>query len=294
MSLRKLSEAILTKADLDLRLQPISEADILNFMSNLKGGTYFNMGMFSEIPVARAYKKSIKIYKVMNQFAIVSGISFGNKGDVKDFRAATGKAPSSAWYDHMRGYENKVGVKKSDPNAKYVLWDVKLNTNTWVAYYVVDADTNKVTPVSKAGLLASDLLTPSEKAKLTPKPVIGIDLNTGAVITKDIIWRTAAFNHIFWLEQGGKTVKSFGKKFSESYKTRNSRRVLEAASRRELFIDLNAGVDTDVDQLIFGEGLFEEERVEKRPQLRRRVRPQRKEEFHEDEENLELFLDWEE
>lgn len=47
-------EAIDREADLILKLSPISENEIFDFMKNLKGGTYFNMGMYSSIPVARA------------------------------------------------------------------------------------------------------------------------------------------------------------------------------------------------------------------------------------------------
>ena len=69
----------------------------------------------------------------------------------------------------MQGYENKVGVKKSDADSKYVLWNVKAGSDSWVRYYVVDIDTAVVTPISKEDVLTSDYLTATEKAKLTPK-----------------------------------------------------------------------------------------------------------------------------
>lgn len=197
--MNKMTEAISLEADLLLKLKPLSETDIFTFMKNLRGGTYFNMGMYSSIPVSKAYKSTIRIYKVIDLTAIVSGVSYENIGTTKDFRDSTGDGPGKSWYDHTPGFENKVGQKKSDPNSKYVLWDIKRGTSTCVRYYVVDIDTGAVTPVSKADVEASPYLTASEKAKLTPKPVVGFDLTTGAAVENKTNWRTAAFDHIFWL-----------------------------------------------------------------------------------------------
>ena len=105
----KVTEAINLEADLLLKLTPLSEAEIFEFMKNLRGGTYFNMGMYSSIPVSKAYKSSIRIYKVIDLTAIVSGVSYENVGTTKDFRQATGEGPGKSWYDHTPGYENKVG-----------------------------------------------------------------------------------------------------------------------------------------------------------------------------------------
>lgn len=215
---KAIQEAITNEADLITKLRPISETEIFNFMQNLRGGTYFNMGMYSFIPVSRAYKKTLRIYKVVNMTAIVSGVSYENIGTTKDFRNQTGETAGHAWYDHMSGYENKVGVKKSDPNSKYVLWDIKAGSDSWVRYYLVDIATGTVTPVSKQTILASNYLTDSEKAKLMPKKVTGFDLNTGAVVENQTNWRTAAFEHIFWLSQQGANTKEFGTKFTEGIK----------------------------------------------------------------------------
>lgn len=195
--MNNINEAISLEADLLLKLKPLSEVDIFEFMKNLRGGTYFNMGMYSSIPVSRAYKSTIRIYKVIDLTAIVSGVSYENVGTTREFRDRTGEVPGKSWYDHTPGFENKVGQKKSDPNSKYVLWDIKRGTGTCVRYYVVDIDTGAVTPVSKADIEASPYLTASEKAKLTPKPVVGFDLNTGEAVENKTVWRTAAFEHIF-------------------------------------------------------------------------------------------------
>lgn len=178
----KLKEAISMEADLLLKLTPLPEPDIFEFMQNLRGGTYFNMGMYNAIPVAKAYKATIRIYKVVDLAAIVSGVSYENIATTKDFRDRTGEGPGGSWYDHLSGFENKVGVKKSDPNCKYVLWDIKKCTDTCVRYYVVDIATGAVAPVTKEDVLNSTYLTQTEKNKLLPRPVTGFDLTTGAMV----------------------------------------------------------------------------------------------------------------
>jgi len=242
----RIDEAISLEADLLLKLRPLPEADIFEFMKNLRGGTYFNMGMYSSIPVAKAYKSTIRIYKVIDLTAIVSGVDYENIGTTKDFRDATGQGPGKSWYDHTPGYEHKVGQKKSDPSSKYVLWDIKRGSGTCVRYYVVDIDTGAVTPVSKADIENSPYLTASEKAKLSPRPVVGIDLTTGEAVENKTNWRTAAFEHIFWLNQAGKATQEYGIRFEEDFD-------LTEAIGTDLFIDAHAGVNTDLDAILSGE-----------------------------------------
>lgn len=244
--MNKVTEAISLEADLLLKLKPLPEVEIFEFMNNLRGGTYFNMGMFSSIPVSKAYKQTIRIYKVIDLTAIVSGVDYENIGTTKDFRNATGEGPGKAWYDHTPGYEHKVGQKKSDPNSKYVLWDIKRGTGTCVRYYVVDIETGAVTPVSKADVENSPYLTATEKAKLTPKPVVGIDLATGQAVENKTNWRTAAFEHIFWLNQAGKATQEYGVRFEEDLG-------LTEAITVDLFMDAHANVKTDLDSILSGE-----------------------------------------
>jgi hypothetical protein len=243
---RELHEAINLESDLLLKLNPLSEAEIFEFMKNLRGGTYFNMGMYSSIPVSRAYKSTIRIYKVIDLTAIVSGVSYENIGTTKDFRDRTGEAPGKSWYDHTPGFENKVGQKKSDPNSKYVLWDIKRGSGTCVRYYVVDIDTGAVTPVTKEDVLNSSYLTASEKAKLTPRPVEGFDKTTGELIENKTVWRTAAFDHIFWLSQAGKATQEYGTRFEEDLS-------LTEDFGTDLFMDAHANVTTDLDAILSGE-----------------------------------------
>lgn len=244
--MNKMTEEISLEADLLLKLKPLSEVEIFEFMKNLRGGTYFNMGMYSSIPVSRAYKGSIRIYKVLDLTAIVSGVSYENIGTTKDFRDRTGEAPGKSWYDHTPGYENKIAQKKSDPDSKYVLWDIKRGTSTSVRYYVVDIDTGAVTPVSRADVENSPYLTATEKAKLTPKPVVGFDLNTGEAVENKTNWRTAAFDHIFWLNQAGKATQEYGVRFEEDFN-------LEEAFGDDIFMDAHAHVRTDLDAILSGE-----------------------------------------
>lgn len=241
-----ITETISIEADLLLKLRALPEADIFEFMKNLRGGTYFNMGMYSSIPVARAYKSTMRIYKVQNLTAIVSGIDYENIKTTKEYRDSTGEGPGHIWYDHTPGFEHKVGQKKKDPNSKYVLWDIKKCTDTWVRYYVVDIETGSVTPVSKQDILNSDYLTQTEKNKLEPKHVTGIDLATGQVVENKTNWRTAAFEHIFWLNQAGKATQEYGAKFEESFD-------LDEGVGSELFLDAHANVHNDLDAILAGE-----------------------------------------
>jgi hypothetical protein len=244
--MNNINEAISLEADLLLKLEPLSEVEIFEFMKNLRGGTYFNMGMYSSIPVSRAYKSSIRIYKVIDLTAIVSGVSYENVGTTKEFRDRTGEAPGKSWYDHTPGFENKVGQKKSNPDDKYVLWDVKRGTGTCVRYYVVDIDTGAVTPISQAALESSTYLTETEKAKMRPKPVVGFDLQTGEAVENKTVWRTAKFEHIFWLNQAGKSTQEYGVRFEEDFD------ITEAADS-DIFMDAHAHVRTDLDAILSGE-----------------------------------------
>ena len=251
MNKRKLNESIIAESDLLRKLAPLSEVDIFEFMKNLRGGTFFNMGMYTYIPVSRAYKKTWRIYKVLNQTSIVSGVSYENIGTTKDFRDQTGKAPGHAWYNHMPGYENKVGVRKSDPNCKYVLWNIKAGSDCWVRYYLVDIATGDVTPVSKQDIVNSGYLTATEKKSLEATPSTGFNLSTGAVVENETMWRVAAFEHIFWLSQAGQNTKEYGTKFVENIgATRDMN--LEESAGGELFRDAHEYVDTDLDGILSG------------------------------------------
>ena len=183
----KVIEAINKESDLILKLSPIPETDIFKFMESLEGGTYFNMGMYSDIKVSRAYKNTFRIYKVVEMSAIVSGIDYEKIQTTQDFRDQTGKAAGDSWYEHEKGFENKVGVKKTDPSSKYVLWTIKPNSGTNVKYYLVDIATGDVTPISKDGILQSNYLTDTEKKKLMPQPVIGYNLTTGEIVENKTI-----------------------------------------------------------------------------------------------------------
>lgn len=238
-----LREDIEKESDLLMKLAPISENEIYDFMDNLKGGTYFNMGMYSSLPIAKLHKPSVRIYKVVEMSAIVSGVDYENIGTTKDFRDKTGKGPSTSWYDHQPGREHKVGLKRSNPDDKYILWQIRPNSGTNVRYFFVDFTTDTVKKIEKADILASDWLTESEKKKLQPTPVTGYNLSTGELVENETVWRTAAFNHVFWLKQGGAAAREYGKYFEESFG-------LQEEADADLFFDAHAGQGEDLDTLI--------------------------------------------
>ena len=253
MNKKNIVEAIVSESELVAKLTPLSETNIFDFMKNLRGGTYFNMGMYSSIPVSRAYKKTLRIYKVINMTAIVSGVSYENIGTTKDFRDQTGTAAGKAWYDHMSGYENKVGVKKSDPNSKYILWNVKAGSDTWYRFYLVDIDTEQVTPISRDDILNSSYITQTEKNKMQPTAPVGYNQTTGEFVENQTIWRTAAFEHIFWLSQAGKSAREYGTKFVESVESDKTSEQISEAAGNDLFRDAHANITTDLDAILSGE-----------------------------------------
>jgi hypothetical protein len=241
----KVTEAIDLESDLILKLSPIPEADIFEFMKNLKGGTYFNMGMYSNIPVSRAYKSTFRIYKVVEMSAIVSGVEYENISTTKDFRDQTGKTAGDSWYDHVKDFENKVAAKKSNPADKYILWNIKNNSGTNVRYYLVDIATGSVTPVTKEDVMTSVYLTETEKKKLQPQPVTGYNLTTGELVENKTVWRTAAFNHVFWLNQAGKATMEYGVKFTEDFD-------LQEEVDSDIFRDGHPNATADLDALLAG------------------------------------------
>lgn len=238
-----MNEAITLESDLILKLKPIPEADIYAFMGGLRGGTYFNMGMYSSIPIARAYKSTLRLYKVVEMQAIVSGVDYEKIKTTKEFRDQTGTTAGTSWYHHEPGYEHKIGVKNSDPSAKYILWNIKASSGTNVKYYLVDIASGTVIPVTKEDVLTSEYLTDSEKKKLQPVPVTGFNLTTGEMVTNETVWRTAAFEHVFWLNQAGKATAEYGVRFEEDFD-------LTEEITSDIFRDGHSYVKTDLDALI--------------------------------------------
>lgn len=249
---RKLAEAIASEADLLLKLKPITEAEIYEFMDNLKGGTYFNMGMYSSIPIARAYKSIYRLYKVVEMSAIVSGIDYENKKDVKDFRDQTGTVAGNAFYTHEPGREHKVGISKKDASAKYVLWDIKTNSKPEVKYYLVNIATGQINSVTKESVKNSDYLTASEKDRMEPKQVTAYNKETRELVENKAKWRTTKFEHIFWLNQAGKATREYGVRFSEEFD-------LQEEAGADIFIDGHPYA-ADLDDILNRElGIVEDE-----------------------------------
>jgi hypothetical protein len=59
-------------------------------------------------------------------------------------------------------------------------------------------------------------------------------------------WRTAAFEHIFWLNQSGKATQEYGVRFEEDFD-------LSEATSSDIFMDAHAYVKTDLDAILSGE-----------------------------------------
>ena len=262
-----LIEAIETESDLVSKLTKLQPNDIYDFMKNLHNGTFFNMGTYKIVPLARAYKKTYSIYKVTNHSAIVTGSSYENIKTTKDYRASTGAVPMPAWYNHEQGYENKIGSLKSDPSKKYVMWNIKKTSGSWVAYYLIDLQTGLVTPVSRDSLKHSDYITETEKRNLgllaSDEEIIGWDATAGkfiiaknparvtGTIRNETEWRTTKFENIFWLSQAD---REYGAKFEESL-TKGLTGDLAEEATGITYRDRNKGA-VDIDSILSGE--FEE------------------------------------
>ena len=85
---------------------------------------------------------------------------------------------------------------------------------------------------------------------MLPKPVTGFDTATGDLVTNDTVWRTAKFEHVFWLSQGG---HEFGAKFEESLTGADDCEELTEEFGEDLFRDIHAYAHTDVDAILSGE-----------------------------------------
>jgi hypothetical protein len=260
----KLVETITSEDELLPKLVPLSETDIYNFMSNLHNGTFFNMGIFKSVPLAKAYKQTYRIYRVVNSSSVVTGAGYENIGTTKEYRDATGTVPVPAWYEHEPGYENKIGKLKKDPSQKYVMWTIKKSSDSWVAFYLVDISTRSCIPISRDALKHSDYITKTEKRELgllgDDEEIQGWDPATNRfIITKnpnfvpkansnETKWRTTKFANIFWLKQGN---QEFGTKFEESL-TQSTEKCLEEDTAGSTFRDLHANVHTDLDAILSG------------------------------------------
>jgi hypothetical protein len=244
-----LIETITTEADLLAKLRTLPEAEVFNFMKNLRSGTFFNMGMYSSIAPKAAYKSTYRIYKVQTLQAIVSGVDYENIKTTQDFRAETGEVAKGGWYDHMPGYEHKVGLRKKDHNDKYVLWNYKASgSKATVSYFLVDLATGKVDAISKEDLESSVYLTDTEKGKLQPKHSVGYSLTTGDLIENKTNWRTVKFENIFWLSQKG---IDYGVRFEEALEGANLKE--NSVLDTDGFIDTHAHVGKKLDSILSGE-----------------------------------------
>jgi hypothetical protein len=81
---------------------------------------------------------------------------------------------------------------------------------------------------------------------MKPQPVVGFDLKTGEAVENKTVWRTAKFEHIFWLSQAGKATQEYGVRFEEDFN-------LEEAFGDDIFMDAHAHVRTDLDAILSGE-----------------------------------------
>lgn len=107
----------------------------------------------------------------------------------------------------------------------------------------MDIDTGVVKPISQADIEQSVYLTATEKAKLKPKKVEGFDKTTGELIENQTTWRTAAFEHIFWLNQSGKATREYGMRFEEDFSINED---------ADIFMDAHANIRSNLDDILSG------------------------------------------
>lgn len=241
------NEEIKTEGELLLKLTPLPPADIYSFMDGLKPGTYFSMGLLTMLKLNDEGKKSIRVYRILEYSAIVSGVEYENIATTKEFRARTGKLPGGTWWNHEPGYETKIAYRKKDPRDKYVIWDIQRSKSATSRLYLVDLINNSFKAVSEADLLRDmdKYLVEDDRKKLRHETHTqqAADKQTGEIVELKTKYRTGKFENVFWLKQNGKATGEKGKKFEEDF---DGDDIVE-------FTDLHANCErVDVDGILSG------------------------------------------
>lgn len=243
---RKLSEAIVSEADLLLKLNPVAPAEIRDFMANYKKGTFYTLGIYSSISIARDFKKSLRLYRVLEYHNITTGKTYENTAAVQEFRDLTGKPEGETWWEYEPGSDRKIAQNKNKPEDKYVPYfytkNEKDKSYCITRFYLVDISANTVNNVTLDSVLESNYLTESTKKDLRPKAQIGINVNTGEVVENKARPRVTPFAHVYWMKQGGENSREYGAQFVEA--------VLNEESNEMRLFDAFAHNGQDLDTLL--------------------------------------------
>ena len=217
---KKLTEAINSKQELQAKLAPVTPAEIRDFMANYRKGTFYTLGIFSEVSIARQFKKSHEIYRVLEYHNITTGKTYRNTAAVQEFRDLTGKPEGETWWEYEQGSDQKIAQNRKKPDDKYVPYFYTKNDKDKsfciARYYLVDTVNNTVEGVTLDSILASDYLTESTKKDLRPKAQVGVNINTGEVVENQARPRVTSFSHVYWMKQGGENPREYGAQFVEA------------------------------------------------------------------------------
>lgn len=259
---RKLSEAIVSEADLLLKLSPVAPVEIRDFMANYKKGTFYTLGIYSSISIARDFKKSLRLYRVLEYHNITTGKTYENTAAVQEFRDLTGKPEGETWWEYEPGSDRKIAQNKNKPEDKYVPYfytkSEKDKSYCITRFYLVDISTNTVNNVTLDSVLESSYLTESTKKDLRPKAQIGINVNTGEVVENKARPRVTPFAHVYWMKQGGENPREYGAQFVEAVlnEESNEMRVFDAFAHNGQ--DLDTLLDKYSDKPIVEDDFFTE------------------------------------
>lgn len=198
---RKLSEAIASEGDLLLKLKPIAPSEIRDFMANYRKGTFYTLGIYSSFSIAKKFKDSLRLYRVLEYHNVTTGKTYENTAAVQEFRDLTGKPEGTSWWEYEPGSDQKIAQNKNKPDDKYVPYfytkSEKDKSYCITRFYLVDISTNIVNSVTLDSVLDSDYLTESTKKDLRPKAQVGININTGEVVENNARPRVTSFAHVY-------------------------------------------------------------------------------------------------
>lgn len=225
----KLSEAIVSEGDLLLKLNPVAPAEIRDFMANYRKGTFYTLGIYTPFSIARKFRNSLRLYRVLEYHNVTTGKTYENTAAVQEFRDLTGKPEGETWWEYEPGSDQKIAQNKNKPDDKYVPYFYtkceKDKSYCITRFYLVDALTKAVTGVTLDSVLASDYLTESTKKDLRPKAQVGINVNTGEVVENKARPRVTSFTHVYWMKQGGENPREYGAQFVEAVLNEESNEV---------------------------------------------------------------------
>ena len=82
---KKIVENIKNEGELRLKLSAVAPADIRDFMENYKRGTFYTLGIYSSISIAKNFKKNDKKSFVYNTTILFTNLNLQKRIEISDY-----------------------------------------------------------------------------------------------------------------------------------------------------------------------------------------------------------------